>query len=183
MRSILRLLIASFVLGLALPLHRADAYNYANYRWGGYWPSVPVDTSGLLLNAWRDSARTAMSDWNAAGARFTLYESTGSSNKMAYYYEVSGVLAYAPTWRKYGWWGDVVRGEVRVNNYPRFNPPYTSGTWYDLRSVLRHELGHWLVLWHVDTRTALMYKSFAPGEVRYLSGDEVNAVRSIYGAR
>lgn len=176
------LIIVALIVGGIIPT-AAQAYSYAGYRWGGDYPQVGVDTRGLLLTSWRAAANDAMNSWNAAGAKFRLYSQDGSGSKMTYYYEVSDVLANAPTWRKYGFFGDVVRGEVRVNNRHNFNPPYTSGTWHDLRSVLRHEFGHWLVLWHVNTPSALMYPSISSGTIKQLSSDETRAVKDIYGTR
>lgn len=182
-QSMKRILIGLSVVGAVLVPVAAGAYSYAGYRWGGSFPQVPVDTRGLAITAWRSAANDAMASWNNAGAKFRIYSQDGATNTMSYYYQVSSVLANAPTWRKYGFWGDVVRGEVRVNNYHNFNPPYTSGTWYDLRSVLRHEFGHWIVLWHVTNPGALMYHSVAPGQVKHVSSDEVAAVRNVYGIR
>lgn len=168
---------------LALPM-TAQAYNYAGYRWGGSYPVVGVDSSGLLLTSWRSATTDAMNGWNDAGAKFGLVNQPGSSNTMGYYYEANTTtLAYARAYRKYIWWGDVVRATIMVNNLHNYNPPYTSGTWVDLRTVLRHEFGHWLVLNHSDDYNAVMYRSIPPNTIKGIAADDRNGIRNIYGTR
>lgn len=179
MRNILRYALASLVVlaiaGSAIPVH---AYNYASYRWGGYWPNVVVDASQIYLNAWRDSINRAQGDWSNAGARFTFL-SGGSSNKVYAAYEPSS-SALATTYVSRQWWGggDVSKATMKINIAKDFNPPYYYG--YDLASVMRHEFGHWLVLLHTPP-VSLMQSYY--GGVMYLGSDDVNAIRFIYGSR
>jgi len=173
------LMTASFI---GMDVKEARAYNYAGYRWGGYWPYVVVDTSPVSVIAWRNTIGGAMADWNAAGARFTLVN--GSSNNKAYVtYQYSDAFAWSQAYRKYGFWGDVYKATITINNYHNFYPPSRSGWYYDLRSVLRHEFGHWLVLNHSYSPSVAMYNSIGVGQIKYLSSDEVNAIISIYGRR
>jgi predicted Zn-dependent protease len=177
MRFSLRALTATIAVLTAVSVAApALAYNYAGYRWSGYWPSVPVDTSQIYLNAWRDSIGRAMGDWNNAGARFT-FTGGSSSNKIYTAYE-PGSSALATTYVSRQWWGggDVSRATVKINNYYTFNPPYG----IDLATVMRHEFGHWLVLHHTAP-VSLMQPTY--GGVKYLGYDDVVAIRSIYGNR
>lgn len=159
----------------------SQAYSWPGYRWGV--GMIGFDTSGLGSSAWRTIATTAMSNWNSAGAKLQMVNYAGSKNTMSNYWENSDVLAYNQTSRQYIFWGDIYRSQIHVNTYHRFNPPYGSGEWYDLTSVLRHELGHTVPLNHVSNQAALMYPSFGPSQVKYLSADEVNGIRAIYGIR
>ncbi|MBI2984626.1 MAG: matrixin family metalloprotease [Candidatus Kerfeldbacteria bacterium] len=168
---------------MAFPWQPVQAYKYAGYRWGGSFPKVGANTSGLLINAWRTSASDAIGSWNNAGAQFNFYSQDGSANKMGYYYEQSDVLAYAKTYRRYVFSGDIVKAEIYVNNFHNFNPPYTSGAWHDLRTVRRHEYGHWLRLDHSQVQAAVMYYAIPHNTVKNLAADDINGTRYIYGAR
>lgn len=170
------------VAALAVPM-TVRAYAYAGYRWGGTSPAVTVNTSGLGLTAWRTSAQTAMSDWNATGARFTFNDSSGSNNTTSYYYQQSSVLAYTQITHQFLGFGNVTKATIAVNNYHNFNPPYRTGSWYDLRTVLAHELGHWLVLNHPSSPSSLMYAYIDANTVKPVSQDDVNGIRVIYGTR
>ena len=70
------------------------------------------------------------------------------------------------------------------NNYNEISFTGTpSSTQYDLQSVITHEVGHALGLGHPDDteRTAVMYKSFSPGETRRtLSSDDIAGIAAIY---
>lgn len=179
-KAILSAIVGAVVM---LPLS-ASAYNYAGHRWGGAEPWVGVDSTRLYLGSWRNAATDAMNSWNNAGAKFHLVNYVPSNNTMTLYYDPNTrTLAYARTYRQYTFWGNIYRGTITVNNAKNFNPPYTSGNWYDLRTVLRHEFGHWLKLDHVSNPNALMYDSLGVGQVVGITNDEWTAIRSIYGVR
>ncbi len=176
-----RILMATVALVTLIVPNISWAYSYPGYKWDS--AVVGYDTSGLGNTTWRSIATTAMSNWNAAGAKFQLVNSSGSQNTMSYYWDNSEVLAYNQRSRQYVVFGKMTKSVIKVNNFHLFNPPYRSGEYFDLASVLRHELGHTIPLDHVGTRTALMYPSFATGEVRTLTSDEINGIRAIYGIR
>lgn len=113
--SMKRLLFSVIITSTLLPLSRVMAYNYAGYRWGGSNPSVGVDTSRLYLTGWQQAVASAMGSWNQTGSRLTIYPNNSSGNKMDLYTEQSDVLAYAPSYRAYGWWGNVVRADIHIN--------------------------------------------------------------------
>lgn len=158
-----------------------QAYNYPGFKWDPSY--VGYDTSGLGNTTWRSVATTAMSQWNATGSRMQLANASGSQNTMGYYWEDSSVLAFNQRSRQYVLWGKLTKSIIKLNVRHNFNPPFKSGVYYDLASVLRHELGHTIPLDHVSSRTALMFPSFDIAEVRGITADEVNGIRAIYGLR
>jgi predicted Zn-dependent protease len=167
--------------GVVLAPHFASAYSWMGYKWGV--STVGYDTSALGNATYRSIATTAMNQWNAVGAKFQMVNQTGSSNTIGYYWDNSTVLAYNQLQRKYVLWGDAVKSTIKINNYHRFNPPYSTGEYYDLASILRHELGHTVTLNHSSVRSAVMYSSFDSGEVRGIASDDIQGIKSIYGTR
>ncbi|MBI4948077.1 matrixin family metalloprotease [Candidatus Berkelbacteria bacterium] len=167
---------------VALPLSSADAFSYAGYRWKGTFPTVGMDLRGLNLTSWKSSAKTVMSEWNSKEARFLFYSNDSSANKAYVYYDYYGNLAFAKIYT-YPFTKTIYKAHVYVNNFYSYNPPYTWGTWYDLKTVLRHEYGHLLKLEHNGNSSSLMYASIPPKTVKYIGTDEVNGIRYIYGRR
>lgn len=179
-KTIISLLLLLVIL---FPMSQVEAYSYAGYRWGGSYPVVGDDTSGLYLSSWRSAATDAMNSWNSTGARWAIVNYQPSNNTMSLYYDPNTtVLAYTRNYRTSLIFGDVYRSTITVNNAKNFNPPY-GGCAYDLRSVLRHEIGHFLVLNHEDRFRTLMNSSIGCGEVKTITSDEYNAIRNIYGVR
>ena len=79
--------------------------------------------------------------------------------------------------------GEIFDADMEINN----NFSWKAGgegnqaTAYDLESIVTHEAGHFLGLAHTPASTAVMYASFAPGEVRTdLSSADLNDVCGIY---
>jgi hypothetical protein len=169
------LAIAMFVIGGK----NVYAFNYAGYRWGGWWPVVTVDSSGVAVVAWKNVITGSMNNWNDAGARFT-FQNGSSNNKISVYWESSNTLAVSRIYRQ--WWGggNVSKVTVGINNYYSFYPGSSSG--YDLATVMRHEFGHWLVLNHTNP-PSLMQPNLGAREVQYVGTDDKNGIKYIYGAR
>lgn len=74
--------------------------------------------------------------------------------------------------------GTTGAGDVRLNTGFNFAP----GSYYDLETVLIHELGHSLGLGESPQPTSVMYNSYE-GARPYLSSYDVEGIQSIYGAR
>ena len=73
--------------------------------------------------------------------------------------------------------------DIGISTSHTFSTGTPSSTQYDLQSVITHEVGHALGLGHPDDteRTAVMYKSFSPGETRRtLSSDDIAGIAAIY---
>jgi predicted Zn-dependent protease len=169
------------VIAVALP-SSVSAYNYPNQKWGVN--TVGWDLSGLGVPAWKTSARDAMENWNNTRSKFSMIEYPGSHNTMAYYWDQSDTVGYTKRYLQYGLWGNIYKSIIRINNYYRFNPPYSTGSWKDLRTLFRHELGHTLALDHVtNLPTAVMYPILPYNSVVNLSSDEIAGIRAIYGTR
>ena len=120
-----------------------------------------------------------MNDWNATAAKFT-FQSGSSNNDITVYYENSRTLMQTKVTRQYVLWGNVVKSTIKINNYHAFNPPYGSG--YDFSTIMRHELGHWLVLLHTNP-PSLMQPEFNTWDIRYVDSDARNGIRAIYGVQ
>ncbi|HVE83653.1 MAG TPA: matrixin family metalloprotease [Myxococcales bacterium] len=79
--------------------------------------------------------------------------------------------------------GEIFDADMEINN----NFSWKAGgegnqaTGYDLESIVTHEAGHFLGLSHTPASTAVMYASFAPGEVRSnLSSADLDDVCGVY---
>ena len=182
MTRVPKIIIVLLTIGLLLPSLPVRAYNYAGYRWGGAYPTVGMDTTQLYATAYQNAATDAMNSWNATGSRWRVVNYKPSSNTIYNFYDPgSTTLAQTKNYRN-GFIGDVYRTTIAVNNAKNF---YSSSqaSWYDLRSVLRHELGHSLVLNHEERFYTLMNPTFGIGEVRNITSDESTAIRNIYGLR
>jgi len=156
------------------------AFNYAGYRWGGSWPVVTVDSSGVSVVAWKNVVYWSVNNnWNDAGAKFTL-QNGSSNNKVYVYWENSNTLAVTKISRQ--WWGggNVSKVTVGINDYHSFYPGSSTG--YDLATIMRHEFGHWMVLNHTNP-PSLMQPTFSPREIKYVGTDDKNGIKYIYGAR
>jgi hypothetical protein len=79
--------------------------------------------------------------------------------------------------------GEIFDGDMEINN--NFNwkagGEGNQATAYDLESVVTHEAGHFLGLAHSPGSTAVMFASFAPGEVRSnLNAADLDDVCGVY---
>lgn len=157
----------------------ALAWSYAGMRWPG--TSATYDHAALP-SSWRTRVNYAATEWNQAGAQFTLSRAAGSSN----YWATSnlGSLPGAPLARTtVSYTGSTVtRCIVRYNSNASIQWS-TSGEAgkYDVQSVATHEFGHWLVLGHSEYSSAVMWPTIGTGVVkRWLSLDDVNGICAIY---
>jgi len=79
--------------------------------------------------------------------------------------------------------GEIFDADMEINNNFSWKAAGegNQATAYDLESVVTHEAGHFLGLAHTPAGTAVMYASFAPGEVRSnLSSADLDDVCGVY---
>ena len=78
---------------------------------------------------------------------------------------------------------ELIHADIIVN-YDNFSFGINgSSTVFDLKTVILHELGHFLGLKHNDDTTSIMYPSLGRGEVkRSLNTTDISGIRSLYNA-
>jgi len=79
--------------------------------------------------------------------------------------------------------GELVDSDIIVNGedhrWATFNRAQAQD-FFDVFTVILHEMGHVLGLDHVSKRSAIMYPFVAPGDVKHLGNDDIKGVRAIY---
>lgn len=171
----------------------AQAYTLRGVTWSPANASYVRDTSfNNFGNGWINSMDTAVSDWNSFfQAPFYFWYSSGSGNHVQ-----AGNLGCGSGHNlgqaNLAW-------NTSTNYFTSFTlivnvacgDPYYDGTqassipsnYYDLKSILRHELGHALGLCHSSTYTSLlMYPSRQVGIYYPVDSDAINGDQDIYCA-
>lgn len=118
-------------------------------------------------------------DWTYSGA-FGFSSSSSSSNHIqvadiADDSSCSGCLALTSVW------GNPIyqfRIEVNIGSgyafYDGTQAPSLPSNFYDLRSIMRHELGHAQGLCHSSNSSYLMYRAFGTGQIKLVDTDAIN---------
>lgn len=179
------ILVTSFLIFTFAP-QSAHAYSYLGYKWSNPSADFWLDIAGWDPALIQGPAST----WNNAGSPFrfrlkgnNVYRSGDGLNTIARYtlnndfvaqtvsrYNGSNYLLESDTLfnMKYGW------GCCGESNL------------YDVRNVMTHEFGHWLMLgdlysWTYD-RNKTMYYSTSPGETKKqsLEQDDINGINYVY---
>ena len=78
--------------------------------------------------------------------------------------------------------GTLASFDIVVNTRYTFGIGSGSGLWFDLTSVLAHEVGHALGLGHVDAAEEIMTRSLRPASIESLGAGDLAGVRSLYPA-
>lgn len=162
----------------------AQAYTVFTRVWPASNTSYTKDTNFINRGSgWGPTADNAAADWNTTG-QFT-FSYNGSSTNHIKAQAIAGSTSLAIT---YDYWSGLYRNryDIVVNTGPGYgfwdgiNPPYFPANWYDLRSVLRHEMGHALGLYHTVAAGTLMYYQIPAGATRLVDTDATNGAKYLY---
>lgn len=181
----LDILVASFLIFTFAP-QSAHAYSYLGYKWSNPGADFWLDIAGWDPALIQQPAST----WNNAGSPFrfrlkgnNVYRSGDGLNTIARYTLNNDLVAQ--TVSRYNGSNYLLESDTI------FNMKYGWGccgesNLYDVRNVMTHEFGHWLMLgdlysWTYD-RNKTMYYSTSPGETKKqsLEQDDINGINYIY---
>ena len=193
MRKRILATLLAFVLLFSGGAVTAYAYNVAV---SGGLESTPYSLRwhSSMTTAQKNAISSACGAWTSAGygklAELSSYSHTNSYPTDNNYNEISftGSLEDDVLAQCHRVFTSIFRTKIKtadrgISTSHTFSTGTPSSTQYDLQSVITHEVGHALGLGHPDDTeiTAVMYKSFAPGETRRtLSSDDIAGIAAIY---
>lgn len=167
----------------------ASAFYVVGAKWVTYNASYKVDSSFSNTNSgWNNTLNVAITDWNNHGTSpFYFYNSSSSFNEIkAGPYCTS--FALGCTDRNINQDNNIVQMTVYINTGQDFaffdgtqNGGVLPSNYYDLATLMRHELGHGLGLCHGDSGT-LMYAYQNPGQTRFIDTDAKNGAAWMYSS-
>lgn len=174
------------VLSLLVLVIPVQAYTVMTGKWASYSTTYVRDSSyNNQGSGWPSMFDTAASNWTTFGA-FGFYESTSSSNHIQAANIASscgGCLALTSVYNNPINQFTVV---VNIGSGYAFYDGTQGGTippnYYDLQSIMRHELGHAQGLCHSSNSSYLMYRAFSTGQVKPLDTDAKNGSKYLYMA-
>lgn len=189
-----RFLFASFFLalvflcGVSTPV--TLAFTVSGHKWANSSTYYYLDSTYTNQNSgWSGSANTAYTNWNSADAYFKYY--LGNPSEKIIVTAGSGSCAggnLANTQPSYAaFTGNIVNVNLKVVvtcGWPFFDGTQNGGVlpanYYDLKSVLRHEIGHAQGLCHSNPGANLMYYAYGKAEVKNVDTDAVHGSAYIY---
>lgn len=175
----------------------ADAYQLTGQKWCDNNATVSLYTDPSLGNPYVLDKQTfygATSSWENVGAGqmggkvnfdFILNGENVSSDITVFSsnFGDNGQLALA----RWSYWPNncLISANIEFNLYFGWNPPTTScnftNSWYTLRGVSLHELGHTVGIAHSGDSSAVMYATFPICTHKGLNGDDEAAIIAVYG--
>lgn len=187
MRSTETLLFAITLLMMTLVTWR-DTSTYG-FSTGSSWEvrNVPVSLASVR-DAWRQTAVDSLVAWNRTDSDFAFFREDTSANRV-YTVNRSDVpwLAQSPCYDSDGnvsnlpgTVGRNARCEVQINTAYDYSTSGEAGL-YDLSTLLKHELGHWLTLHHSTDSEAIMRQGQPTGAVWEITLDDLRGIRALYG--
>ncbi len=181
-----------FALFLALMVAAsAQAYTV----WGPKWPNANatyvIDSSYSNQGpGWDDRATYAVADWNGVtSSPFVFGQMSTSDNHIRALNianECNDCLAWTRRWNSFWDPNEFIQFIVEVNIgsgyafYDGTQAPSIPSNYYDLETVMRHELGHALGLCHSGGSGLLMSPTLPQGVVRPIDNDAANGDAYIY---
>lgn len=149
-------------------------------------PLVWMDSSfwNQFYSQGDDAISYSTEQWNNAGANFSfLYTSQYlSDNRIKYGYVAGGSPGVTQhDYLLYDWNTIESSTTILSNGYTWNFEGYMDQATYaaDVKTVLIHELGHWLVLDHSNTSSSVMYSDWTKKWSLY--SDDIAGIRAIWG--
>lgn len=195
-----RLVIVTVLFG-TVSLGTTYAYTVWGPKWPGGNPSYGADSSFSNSGfGWASRLGDAVAEWNAVSSTnnwaFWFRADNGSGNRVQSANlqndsrcrpDPSKPACLAITVKQKALFSnDYTKFTLIVNTgsgYPYYDgtqTTYLPGNYYDLRTLLRHELGHALGLCHSANSSAVMALGQTPGTERPLQADDRNGLRYLY---
>lgn len=166
----------------------AGAFSPDTYTWSSPNLTYSIDSSFSSLGSNYVTVLTdAISDWNSSATPIIFTLSSSSSNTIKAADLGVGPLAQVPPHHPLGTNFRFSPFTLTINTrylsqfYVGPRASTVSASQYDLRSVIRHELGHTFGLCHTwDNSAALMWPNTNLGEVHNIDQDALNGANYVY---
>jgi hypothetical protein len=177
-----------FVLCSVSIVNFAEAYSLEGYHWPTnttYWyvPGSDISSDGIYAitladNQWNNIQNKKISLVNNGQRCLTKQFTHDGVNEIFKNNMGAGYLAETQSWSN---GSNETEADIVINVYYSISAttPPAPGS-YHLTSMITHEFGHVAGLGHSTYSTAVMYPTFAQGEVRYiLSSDDISGYNHI----
>ncbi len=179
-------LVIGVIMLILISTASVQAYTVMVGKWASTSTTYVRDSSYTSQGSgWSSMFGSAASNWTSSGA-FGFSSSSSSSNHIqaadiADDSSCSGCLALTSVW------GNPIyqfRIEVNIGSgyafYDGTQAPSLPSNYYDLRSIMRHELGHAQGLCHSSNSSYLMYRAFGTGQIKLVDTDAINGSEYLY---
>ncbi|MDQ2806357.1 MAG: hypothetical protein M3Z04_05485 [Chloroflexota bacterium] len=193
LRVFMPIIVVALAITVSMFLTRQNAYAYTvDYRWSGNSTSYWLDSTFKNQNiGWEGSFTTAVSNWNAIPNHQFSFSGAGCGVCTSNYVYAGNPgcpnpSCYAAT-AKYISGGRLVQFQITLNTSTGI--PFYDGTqaktipsnYVDLKSILRHELGHSFGLCHsFYGNSSYLMGQLPMGTTRFIDQDVTNGQYYLY---